>query len=104
AGFGTVTLNPEDVFDGSMPRSSVVRPTKILTLHSGLVVTRLCRLKREKRDEVLREIREFFRVITGRPDELRFTHFAKSSETNHQRIDICEGLVRRRHLGHSRRP
>jgi mRNA interferase MazF len=60
-GPGTVMLNPEDVFDGSMPKASIVRPTKIFTLHSSLVARRLCRLKREKRDDVLREIREFFR-------------------------------------------
>jgi mRNA-degrading endonuclease toxin of MazEF toxin-antitoxin module len=57
---GAITLDPGDVFDGSLPKPSVVRLTKIFTLHSSLVVKRLCRLKQEKRDELLREIRAFF--------------------------------------------
>lgn len=47
--------------DGVLPKDSVARLAKIFTLHSGLVVKRLCRLKSEKRDELLRELRSFFR-------------------------------------------
>jgi hypothetical protein len=47
--------------EGVLPKAPVARLAKIFTLHSSLVVKRLCRLKGEKRDEVLRELRSFFR-------------------------------------------
>ncbi|MGA2772283.1 MAG: type II toxin-antitoxin system PemK/MazF family toxin [Bryobacteraceae bacterium] len=57
----TVLLGQRDVVEGVLPKAPVARLAKIFTLHSSLVVKRLCRLKGEKRDEVLRELRSFFR-------------------------------------------
>ena len=57
----TVPVGPRDVVDGVLPKDSVARLAKLFTLHSSLVVKRLCRLKGEKRDELLRELRAFFR-------------------------------------------
>jgi mRNA-degrading endonuclease toxin of MazEF toxin-antitoxin module len=57
----TVLVGPRDVVDGVLPKDSVARLAKLFTLHSSLVVKRLCRLKGEKRDELLRELRSFFR-------------------------------------------
>ena len=56
----TVILGQRDVTDGVLPKDSVARLAKLFTLHSSLVVKRLCRLKGEKRDELLRELRSFF--------------------------------------------
>jgi mRNA-degrading endonuclease toxin of MazEF toxin-antitoxin module len=56
----TVSIGLGDVIDGFMPKDSAVRLTKLFTLHSSLVVKRLCRLKDEKKDELLRELRSFF--------------------------------------------
>ena len=57
----TVPVGQRDVVDGVLPKDSVARLAKIFTLHSSLVVKRLCRLKGERRDDVLRELRAFFR-------------------------------------------
>jgi hypothetical protein len=57
----TVFVGPRDVVDGVLPGDSVARLAKLFTLHSSLVVKRLCRLKGEKRDELLRELRAFVR-------------------------------------------
>ena len=56
----TVFLGQRDVMDGVLPKDSVARLAKLFTLHSSLIVKRLCRLKGEKRDELLRELRSFF--------------------------------------------
>jgi mRNA interferase MazF len=56
----TVLLRQRDVVDGVLPKESVARLAKLFTLHSSLVVKRLCRLKSEKRDELLRGLRSFF--------------------------------------------
>jgi mRNA-degrading endonuclease toxin of MazEF toxin-antitoxin module len=56
----TVPVRQRDVVDGVLPKDSVARLAKLFTLHSSLVVKRLCRLKGEKRDELLRELRSFF--------------------------------------------
>jgi hypothetical protein len=56
----TVPVRQRDVVDGVLPKDSVARLAKLFTLHSSLVVKRLCRWKGEKRDELLRELRSFF--------------------------------------------
>jgi mRNA-degrading endonuclease toxin of MazEF toxin-antitoxin module len=56
----TVPVGPRDVVEGALPKDSVARLAKLFTLHSSLVVKRLCRLKGEKRDELLRGLRSFF--------------------------------------------
>ena len=57
----TVLVAQSDVMDGALPKESVVRLAKIFTLHSTLVVKRLCRLKPGKRDELLQALQGFFR-------------------------------------------
>ena len=56
-----VVVGRSDVMDGALPKESVARLSKIFTLHSALVVKRLCRLKPAKRDELLQALRDFFR-------------------------------------------
>ena len=57
----TVLLGQRDVVDGALPKDSAARLAKLFTLHSSLVLKRVCRLKGEKRGELLRELRAFFR-------------------------------------------
>ncbi len=57
----TVLVAQSDVMDGALPKESVVRLAKIFTLHSTLVVKRLCRLNPGKRDELLQALQGFFR-------------------------------------------
>ena len=56
----SVLVGRGDVMDGALPKESVVRLAKIFTLHSTLVVKRLCRLGPAKRDELLQALRDFF--------------------------------------------
>ena len=53
-------IDERDCIDGRLPRASAVKPTKLFTIHSTLVVKKLCALRREKLDAVLNEIRRFF--------------------------------------------
>jgi mRNA-degrading endonuclease toxin of MazEF toxin-antitoxin module len=54
-----VLLEDSDFRDGRLPRRSVVKLTKLFTIHSSLIVKRICTVKREKMDEVLKGIRDF---------------------------------------------
>lgn len=55
-----ITLRPEDCIDGELPKESFVKVAKIFTMHSTLVLKRLCALRPEKLEDVLRELRGFF--------------------------------------------
>jgi len=56
----TVAIERGNVTAGFMPKDSEARITKLFTLHSSLIVKRLCRLKSEKKDPVLQTLRSFF--------------------------------------------
>ena len=53
-------LVERDFVDGTLPQESFVKIAKIFTLHSALIIKRLCALQPEKLDEVLRKLRAFF--------------------------------------------
>jgi len=55
-----VALGLDDFVEGTLPKESFVKVAKIFTMHSTLVLKRLCVLRREKLDDVLRELRGFF--------------------------------------------
>lgn len=55
-----LTIDQDDCIDGKLPKKSVVRPAKLFTIHSTLVLKKICAVRREKLDAVLGEIREFF--------------------------------------------
>lgn len=59
-GPGSVLIGGSDVIDGTLPKDSMVRLGKIFTLHSGLMVKRLCRLTPEKRTFLMAQLRAFF--------------------------------------------
>lgn len=56
----TVTLDEGDYVDGTLPQKSFVKPAKLFTVHSTLVLKRICALRHDKLDAVLHELRQFF--------------------------------------------
>jgi mRNA interferase MazF len=56
----SIRIDEPDCVDGRLPRPSVVKPTKLFTIHSTLVVKRICALRREKLEAILGQIRRFF--------------------------------------------
>ena len=61
-----LTLTDTDFVDGTLPKESFVKIAKIFTLHSALIIKRLCGLRTEKLDDVLAEVRAFF---AGEPEQ-----------------------------------
>ena len=57
---GSLTIDREDCVNGHLPKKSIVKPAKLFTMHSSLVLKTICTLRREKRDAVLAQIRQFF--------------------------------------------
>ena len=55
-----VTMEPRDCIDGTLPKASVVKLTKLFTIHSTLVIKKLCALGEERLTAVLIELRRFF--------------------------------------------
>jgi mRNA interferase MazF len=55
-----ISIGADDLVDGTLPKRSFVKATKIFTMHSALVVKSICALREEKLDEVLRELRGLF--------------------------------------------
>ncbi len=55
-----VLLERGDFAEGWLPRKSLVKTTKLFTMHSSLVAKRICALRFEKMEEVLRSMRGFF--------------------------------------------
>ena len=55
-----LTIDQDDCVDGTLPKRSVVKPAKLFTIHSTLVLKKICALRREKLDAVLAETRQFF--------------------------------------------
>jgi mRNA interferase MazF len=49
-----------DVVEGALPKDSQIRPLKLFTLHTSLIVKRLCRLRPEMQAELLGRLRAFF--------------------------------------------
>ena len=56
----TVTIGPGDCLDGALPKTSVVKLTKVFTIHSTLIIKRICTLIPEKLDAVLTDLLRFF--------------------------------------------
>ena len=56
----TVIVRAGDYVAGALPTQSMVKLSKLFTIHSDLIIRKLCRLKPEKRAEVLAAVRDFF--------------------------------------------
>ena len=55
-----IQLSGADFAEDRLPKQSIVKTTKLFTMHSSLIVKKVCALKREKTGEALRSVREFF--------------------------------------------
>ena len=55
-----VLIRRGDFAQGGLPRTSLVKTTKLFTMHSSLVAKRICVLRIDKTEEVLRSLRGFF--------------------------------------------
>jgi mRNA-degrading endonuclease toxin of MazEF toxin-antitoxin module len=55
-----ITIEEGDCLDGALPKTSVVKLAKVFTIHSTLVIKKICVLQQEKLDAVLGELRRFF--------------------------------------------
>ena len=55
-----VLIRRGDFAEGRLPKTSLVKTTKLFTMHSSLVAKRICALRTEKMEEVLRSLRAFF--------------------------------------------
>lgn len=55
-----VHLSGADFSEGWLPKKSIVKTTKLFTIHSSLIVKKVCTLTSEKTEEILRAVREFF--------------------------------------------
>ena len=55
-----VTVEQSDCVDGMLPKTSVVKLAKVFTIHSTLVIRKLCALREEKLAVILGELRGFF--------------------------------------------
>lgn len=49
-----------DFAEGRLPKPSMVKVTKLFTMHSSLIANRIGSLRTEKLEEVLRSLRRFF--------------------------------------------
>jgi mRNA interferase MazF len=56
-----VALDEHDYVDGKLPRISFVKVAKLFTTHPTLVLKKVCAVKPERLNVVLRELRRFFR-------------------------------------------
>jgi mRNA interferase MazF len=55
-----VTIEQTDCVDGMLPKVSVVKLAKVFTIHSTLVIKKLCAIRDDKLAGILGEVREFF--------------------------------------------
>ena len=55
-----VLLQRGDFAEGWLPKTSQVKTTKLFTTHSSLVAKRICALRVQKMEDVLRSMRGFF--------------------------------------------
>lgn len=55
-----VHLGRADFAEGGLPKPSMVKTTKLFTMHSSLIVKRIGALRTGRMEEVLRSVRGFF--------------------------------------------
>ena len=53
-------IEQHDCLDGMLPKTSVVKMAKVFTIHSSLVIKRICQLRSERLETVLDGLRRFF--------------------------------------------
>ena len=55
-----ITVDERDCVDGELPKRSFVKLSKLFTVHSPLVLKKVCALRSDKLDDVLLGLRGFF--------------------------------------------
>ena len=55
-----IPISGGDFAEGRLPKQSIVKTTKLFTIHASLIVKKICKLKRERTENVLRSMRAFF--------------------------------------------
>lgn len=55
-----IAVEAADFIDGKLPKISMIRIAKAFTIHSALIVKRICRVSTPKLEEVLKAIRAFY--------------------------------------------
>jgi mRNA interferase MazF len=55
-----IILQESDFVDGQLPKLSMVKAAKLFTIHSSLIIKKVCSLNQKKTDEVLSAVRLFF--------------------------------------------
>jgi len=55
-----VTIDVGDCIDGELPKTSFVKLSKLFTIHSTLVLKRICAVRGEKLEDVLHGVRASF--------------------------------------------
>jgi len=55
-----LVIAESDCIGGSLPKPSALKPTKLFTIHSTLIVKKVCALRADKLTEVLEDLRRFF--------------------------------------------
>lgn len=56
---GAILLSPDDLRSGGLPRASLVRPTKLITIHQGLIRRSLGRVTEPTMQIILGSLRQF---------------------------------------------
>ena len=54
-----VMIEQSDCVDGALPKTSVVKLSKVFTIHATLIIKRICELQPEKLNVVLAALRRF---------------------------------------------
>jgi mRNA interferase MazF len=57
---GAFTIDHDDCIDGDLPKRSTLKPAKLFTIHSTLVLKKICSLRPEPLDAALGGLRRFF--------------------------------------------
>ena len=56
----SIVVDEHDYLDGKLPKPSMIRISKMFTIHSALIVKRICGLSMPKLRQVLNSIQEFY--------------------------------------------
>ena len=56
----SILLDGQDFIGGKLPKRSTVKLTKVFTIHSALIAKRICGLKKQRMEEILKAVREFY--------------------------------------------
>ena len=77
-----VQLAGTDYSEGRLPKKSIIKTTKLFTIHSSLIVKKVCALTREKTEETLTSVRGILFMSEGqhRVDRLKDSRHANMQE------------------------